>query len=163
MKFRRWSGILINGILAGFVIAAGAARLGRASLRLSITDQDSHKRYIQWTVKDEDIFAIEFIHSVNNSPVKETFMITGPEIRPIASRFSAVGAGIQTELEEPQVLIRDGEFLVITGFSNSYKELNYIVGTVSDHILYIHNQVISLRDLCGKNAHITIRVKRGVL
>jgi hypothetical protein len=34
------------------------------------------------------------------------------------------------------------------------------VGTVSDHILYINGQAISLRELCGRNAHITIGVNR---
>lgn len=162
MKFRRRQGLVISA-LAVFALAAGAVRLGRFPVRLSITDAESHKRYIQRAVTDKDVFAIEFIHSVNNSPVRETFMIAGTEIRPIESRFSSVGAGMQTELEAPQRLTRDGEFFVITGFSASYKELHYIVGTVSDHILYIHNQAISLRDLCGKNAHITIRVKRGIL
>lgn len=60
----------------------------------------------------------------------------------------------------------DGDALVITGFTQSFKELNYIVGTVSDHILYIHredrekSERISLRDRCGKNAHIVIRISR---
>jgi hypothetical protein len=70
---------------------------------------------------------------------------------------------MQTSLEEGQKLTRDGEFLVITGFRESYKELNYIVGTVSDHLLYINNEEISLRDRCGRNAHISIRVKKGIL
>jgi hypothetical protein len=33
------------------------------------------------------------------------------------------------------------------------------VGTVSDHILYIGDEQISLRDRCGRNAHITVWVK----
>ncbi|MDR2483875.1 MAG: DUF1850 domain-containing protein [Treponema sp.] len=162
MRFRWWYGLVINIVLAALVIT-GAARLMGAALKLRITDADSGKPYGQWPVKEGDIFAVEFIHSVNNTPVRETFMLSGLEIRPIASRFSSFGAGIQTNLEEGQELARDGEFLLITGFGASYKELNYIVGTVSDHLLYIHNEKISLRDRCGKNAHIRIRVKKGIL
>jgi hypothetical protein len=65
------------------------------------------------------------------------------------------------DLEPGQTLSRDGEGLRITGFTASYRELTYIVGTVSDHILGIGNERISLRDLCGKNAHITLRIRQG--
>ena len=104
-------------------------------------------------------FSIEFVHSVNQSPVRETFVVEGRRIRPFSVRFSSFGAGMQSDLEEGQVLSRDGEALVITGFKTSFIELNYIVGTVSDHLLIIDNKTISLREICGRNAHITIRVK----
>ncbi|MDR0561167.1 MAG: DUF1850 domain-containing protein [Spirochaetaceae bacterium] len=159
---RRWYGLAVNGVLIVLVIGAGAA-VAFYGTRLSIADAESGTVYKQWLIKERDVFAIEFIHSVNNSPVKETFIVAGDEIRPIANRFAAFGAGMQSELEAGQQLTRDGEFLVITGFTASYKELNYIVGTVSDHVLSIHNETISLRELCGKNAHISIRVKRGFL
>jgi len=104
-------------------------------------------------------FSIEFVHSVNQSPVRETFVVEGGKIRPLSVRFSSFGAGMQSDLEEGQVLSRDGDALVITGYKMSFNELNYIVGTVSDHLLLIDNKTISLRELCGRNAHITICVK----
>jgi hypothetical protein len=64
-------------------------------------------------------------------------------------------------LEAGQTMSRDGDAVLISGFSTSFKELNYIVGTVSDHLLIIKDEVISLRELCGKNAHISVYV-RGV-
>jgi hypothetical protein len=83
----------------------------------------------------------------------------------MAARFFAFGAGMQAELAAGQRMSRDGDALVITGFTQSFQELQYIVGTVSDHILYIHRETepqgrISLRERCGKNAHIVIRVSR---
>jgi len=77
----------------------------------------------------------------------------------VETRFYSFGAGMQTDLEEGQQLTREGDALIITGFTNSFKELRFIVGTVSDHILFIKNERISLRDLCGKNAHITIGLR----
>jgi hypothetical protein len=98
---------------------------------------------------------------VNNSPVRETFAIKRDgSITATEVRFFSFGAGMQTDLEEGQRLSRDGDALVITGITEAEtprRELNYIVGTVSDHLLYINNETVSLRDLCGRNAHIRIR------
>ncbi|MDR0568614.1 MAG: DUF1850 domain-containing protein [Spirochaetaceae bacterium] len=153
-------------ILIALVIGTGAV-LRLYGTRLSIADADAGTVYKQWRIKDGDVFSVEFVHSVNNSPVQETFTASAGGIRPVASRFAAFGAGMQSELAEGQTLTRDGTFLVITGFTASYRELNYIVGTVSDHIFSIHtetcSETLSLRDLCGKNAHISIRVTRGFL
>ena len=86
-------------------------------------------------------------------------MAEGKEIRPHAVRFSSFGAGMLSDLGEGKKITRDNGALVITGFDLSFRELNYIVGTVSDHLLFINGETVSLRDLCGKNAHITIKIK----
>ena len=165
MKIRWWHGLALNAVLAAIlIIGIGAARL--QGTRLRILDAYSGRRYGQWSVKDGDTFAIEFIHSVHNSPVRETFIVAGPEIRPVESRFSAAGAGMDSDTAAGREITRDGEFFIITGFTESHEALHYIVGTVSDHVLYIYNrqnkkhETISLRDLCGKNAHITIHTQK---
>jgi len=126
---------------------------------LEIKDTSSNRVYGKWAVDETKEFAIEFIHSVNQSPVQETFIIEGKMIRLLSVRFFSFGAGMQSDLYEGQKLSRDGDALVITGFNTSFRELNYIVGTVSDHLLYINDNVFSLRELCGRNAHITIHLK----
>jgi hypothetical protein len=128
--------------------------------RLELRDADTGKRYAAWSIHDGDEFAIEFIHSVNQSPVRDTFRVDGRLIRPVATRFFNFGAGMQTALESGQRMERDGEALLITGFTQTFPALNYIVGTVSDHIFYIKDEAISLRDLCGRNAHITVQIKK---
>jgi hypothetical protein len=35
------------------------------------------------------------------------------------------------------------------------------VGTVSDHLLTIGGETVSLRDLCGRNAHIVVKIEHG--
>ena len=137
-------------------------------ISLEIRDSNNGKVYGRWPLGDKKEFSIEFIHSVHQSPVRETFTVdnvsegaTGSYlIRPLAVRFSSFGAGMQSDVEEGQTITRDGDALVISGFKKQFKELNLIVGTVSDHLLFIGDGVYSLRELCGKNAHITIRVKR---
>ena len=128
-----------------------------AKAALEIRESESGKIYERRVVGNGGEFAIEFIHSVNQSPVRETFKLEGRQIRPLSVRFYSFGAGMQTGLEEGQTLERDGDALIITGFNRSYDELNYIVGTISDHVLLINGETISLRELCGKNAHITLR------
>jgi len=123
---------------------------------LEIRDSESGKVYERLAVDRGGEFAIEFIHSVNQSPVRETFKLEGNNIRPVSVRFYSFGAGMQTSLEEGQTMERDGDAMVITGFNRTFTGLNYIVGTVSDHLLIVNGDTISLRELCGKNAHINI-------
>jgi hypothetical protein len=130
-----------------------------------IRDADSGRIYGKWPFavqtagEDAGKFSIEFVHSVNNSPVRESFAISRDgSITATEVRFFSFGAGMQSALEEGQRLSRDGDALVITGITEApRRELNYIVGTVSDHLLYINNESVSLRELCGRNAHIRIR------
>ena len=125
---------------------------------LEITDSVSGKIYDRWPLEDGGTFAIEFIHSVNNSPVRETFIAKEDEIHLQGLRFYSFGAGIPVPDEHQ--LTYDGDAMIITGFTASFRELNYIVGTVSDHLLFVNDEIVSLRDLCGFNAQITIRLRQ---
>ena len=119
----------------------------------------SGRVYGRWPVAEFGEFAIEFVHSVNQSPVRETFRIKDGLLVLESVRFYSFGAGVQSELGEGQKLSRDGDAMIISGFDFSLKEINLIVGTVSDHLLFINNEVVSLRELCGRNAQITIQYR----
>jgi hypothetical protein len=157
---RWWYGIAGNLIIALLVVCGAIAFRGVLPQKLIITDAESGALYGRWPVADGTEFAIEFVHSVNQSPVRDIFQVRGRRIFPVATVFSSFGAGMQTDLGEGEELIREEDGTMrIVGFTRSFKSLAYIVGTVSDHILYIHDERISLRDQCGKNAHITVRVQ----
>jgi hypothetical protein len=103
---------------------------------------------------------------VNNSPVRETFAVgRDGSIGAVEARFYSFGAGMPSDLDGGLTLSRDGDALVLSGFADAgagrpgsaRRWLSYIVGTVSDHLLYINGETISLRDLCGRNAHIRIQ------
>jgi hypothetical protein len=126
---------------------------------LEIRDAESGRVYGKWPLEDNGEFAIEFVHSVNQSPVREFFGAENGVIRLKAVRFFSFGAGMQSDLEDGLSMSRDGGAIVISGYKTSFKELAYIVGTVSDHLLFINNETVSLRELCGKNTHINIRLK----
>ena len=160
MKLRLKKGIVFSLILAALVIAGAAFFVHiNGGGNLIIKDSASGKIYGRWPLEESGEFAIEFIHSVNQSPVREFYRIEDGKIRPWAVRFYGFGAGIQSDLEEGLTLSRDGDAMVISGFKASYKELNSIVGTVSDHLLFINGECISLRNLCGRSAHIIIYFK----
>ena len=156
----RWVKIASCIIIAALVIAGAVFFVNRlingAGRVLVIKDAVSGKVYGKWALDENGEFMIEFIHSVNQSPVREAFRAEGGIIRPHSVRFSSFGAGMLSDLGEGQTMSRDGDALVITGFGTGSRELNYIVGTVSDHLLLINGETVSLRDLCGRNAHITI-------
>jgi hypothetical protein len=155
-KPRRCGLILITAV-AFFSVFCQSRRV------LEIRDAGAGRVYGRWPLEENGEFAIEFIHSVNQSPVREFFGAENGNIRLKAVRFSSFGAGMQSDLEGDLSMSRDGEAMVLSGYKTSFKELNYIVGTVSDHLLFISNETgsetVSLRELCGKNAHINIRLK----
>jgi len=130
--------------------------LGQGSGVLVIRDTDSGRVYGKRPVPDMQ-FAVEFVHSVHQSPVREFFQIDLGNIKPVSVRFHAFGAGMYSDLGEGQTLGRDGDALVVSGFDASFKELNYLLGSVTDHRLIINGNEESLRELCGVNTRITLR------
>lgn len=153
--------IISAGIISLAIACAAAmpARSGTAKLPvLEIADAASGKKYGRWTLR-EPYFSIEFTHSVNQSPVREKFKAEGKMIRPCEVRFASFGAGMQSDLEPGQTMTRDGGTMVITGNYAPHPELNCIIGTVSDHLLIIGEESISLRELCGQNARVSIRIQ----
>ena len=101
------------------------------------------------------VFAVEFKHSVNLTPVIDTFRAEDGYIKAQSSLFYSYGAGMPTELNpgESFSYTEDGGML-ISGMSYTYEKLSYIVGTVYDHYLIFPEtgEKLNLRELCGRNA-----------
>lgn len=109
--------------------------------------------YGRYKVADGDEFSIGFVHSVNKSPLTDVYEIREHRIYVVRTIYFGFGAGVQTELLDGQTLTYgdDGE-MIISGFDQEMTHLSYIVGTVSDHVLTVHDKNISLRELCGRNS-----------
>ena len=166
MKFRCL--VLFALAIAGAIFFIVQININRSagSHILEIRDSITGRTYGSWLLEEGEEFAMEFIHSVNQTPVRETFTIQDGMICLTALRFYSYGAGIPGDLEEGQIMTRDGDAFIITGFSTSFKELKLIIGTYSDHLLIIKNEIISLRDVTGlnsntggRNANITIQLR----
>jgi len=162
MKLPRRCVLIATPVIATvalFFVSCQSYRVRQTGPVLEIKDAYSGKVYGRWPLEENGEFSIEFIHSVNQSPVREFFGAEDGMIRVRAVRFFSFGAGMQSDLDGGLTFSRDGDAMVLSGYKTSHKELNYIVGTVSDHVLFINGETISLRQLCGRNAHINIRIK----
>jgi hypothetical protein len=165
MKLPRWCVLITTPVIAAVALFYVSCQ-SRQSLRygqvLEIRDADSGNVYGRWPLEENGEFSIEFIHSVNQSPVREFYSAEDGMIRLKTVRFFSFGAGMQSDLDGGLTFSRDGDAMVISGYTITFKdkELNYIVGTVSDHLLFVNNETISLRQLCGRNAHINIHLKK---
>ncbi len=128
---------------------------------LVLVNDETDEVYRRFRAGEGTEFSVTFIHSVNQTPVCDVFVIAGGEIRAKETIYSGFGAGVQSELEPGQTLRYNerGE-MVVSGFDFTYDPLRYIVGTVSDHTLEIDGETISLRDLCGRNAHVAFEYRR---
>ena len=147
----------IFAVAAVFVFALFSP--GETVLRL--TNGETGQVYAEYEVADGDTFSITFIHSVNKSPGTEGYIIDGDEIYLESCLYSAFGAGVATEVEEGQSLsyTEDGQML-IAGFHRKMNHLSYIVGTVSDHVLQLGTEEISLRQLCGRNSTVQFSIQK---
>ena len=142
------------------IITAAAVLISNLSTPyLVMYVSDTNTRYITQKADEGLMFSVEFIHSVNQTPLKDTYIIENGQIRAYSTTYRSFGAGVQTALDEGQKMTYDENGnMVITGFDITYDPLRYIVGTVSDHILTINDNEISLRDLCGRNAKVVFEI-----
>lgn len=131
-----------------------------SSPHLILRNGDTGKIYAAYPVNEGDEFSVTFVHSVNRSPVTDVYQIRNGTIYVTRTIYYSFGAGVQTQIEPGQTLQygADGS-MIVSGFERKLDNLSYIVGTVSDHILSISGESVSLRDLCGRNA--TVRFYCG--
>ena len=149
---------------AAIIVAAAVTAILAFSIHsvLVLEDAESGKEYAVFPVSDGDGFSVEFIHSVNKSPVRDIYEIrNGNEIFVVETDYFGFGAGVQTQLNPGEILeYGDDGSMQIKNIDKRLPDLIYIVGTVSDHVLRIAQKEISLRELCGKNSHVRFAVKK---
>ncbi len=131
-----------------------------SSPRLILRSGKTDKILAAYSVNEGDEFSVTFVHSVNRSPVTDVYEIRGGAIYVTRTIYYSFGAGVQTQIESGQTLEygADGS-MIVSGFQRRMDNLSYIVGTVSDHILKIGAESVSLGELCGRNA--TVRFYCG--
>lgn len=151
--------LIAAAVLMLIITAAAVLISGFSADYLVLYNSDTGSRYITEKAEDGLMFSVEFIHSVNQTPVKDTYIIENGQIRAYSTTYRSFGAGVQTALQEGQKMTYDENGnMVITGFDITYDPLRYIVGTVSDHILTFDGKEISLRNMCGRNAMVVFEI-----
>lgn len=135
-----------------------------AGHELVLRSGKTDKVYARYPIAEGETFTVTFIHSVNQKPYSDMYRIEDGKIFAEETRFAEFGAGVETELNEGEKLStgKDGE-IVISNIHKQMKHLSYIVGTVSDHILTLNEQKISLRDLCGRNVTVVFTYEKKTI
>lgn len=154
--------LIAAAVLMIFITAAAVSFKALLTDYLVLYDSDTGKTHITVKAKEGLMFSVEFIHSVNQTPLRDTYIIKDGEICAHSTLYRSFGAGVQTALEGDQKMTYDDEGnMIITGFDITYDPLRYVVGTVSDHILTLDDKEISLRDTCGRNARVVFEIVTG--
>lgn len=157
MRRRR---LLAVSVAAVLVAVSAFCFVSLRQRKLVVYDADTGQVYGSWPVEDGTRFTVEFIHSVNKSPVKDEFETRGRDILAVRTIYSSFGAGVQTELRDGEKLEYDENGnMVVSGFDLKFERLNFIVGTVYDHVLAIGDDIVSLTELCGKNSAVVFEVR----
>lgn len=148
-------------VTAALFILTAAAVLAVSLLNrdtLVIRNAETGKVYARYDCPDGTRFEIEFLHSVNKSPVIDVFEADNGQFRVAEARYYTFGAGMPTEADQPtwEFSYAEDGAIVVTGITYTYDSLNYIVGTVYDHYLTIGGECVNLRELCGRNTKIEI-------
>ena len=151
---------MILGAALALVVAALLIFLYPKQEKLILYNADTGEVYATWQTHEGMRFSITFIHSVHQSPLCDVYEIRNGNIYVVETRYSAFGAGVQTELLPGQSLTYQDGQMIVSGFDLELKSLRYIIGTVSDHTLNIEDKTISLRELCGKNAPVVFTCKK---
>lgn len=120
---------------------------------LVLSNASTGEVYAEYPVESGDTFAVEFVHSVNKSPVRDVFEIREGEVWNIQCIYYGFGAGVEEELGEGEALSygENGE-MIISNIEKNTDDMVIVVGTISDHTLYLGDETISLRDLCGRSS-----------
>ncbi len=157
MASRRKKVVITITAAAALLLAAVIVLLFTLPQYLIVRDADTGMIRKAYRLPPGGTFAVEFVHSVNLTPVIDTFRAEDGYIQAESSLFYSFGAGMPTELNPGESFshTEDGGML-ISGMSYTYDKLSYIVGTVYDHFLVFpaSGERVNLRELFGRNARV---------
>ena len=130
--------------------------------RLVLSDPATGQVYAAYPMEDGDEFSVEFIHSVNKSPVRDYYSCRADGIWNTRCVYYGFGAGVEEILLEGETLSygEDGE-MIVSGIDHKLDRMVLVVGTISDHTLRVGEETVSLRDLCGRSSKVLFTYDPG--
>ena len=129
---------------------------------LVLSDPATGEVYASYPAQEGDEFSVEFIHSVNKSPVRDYYECRSDGIWNTRCVYYGFGAGVEEILLEGETLSYgdDGE-MIVSGIENHPDPMILVVGTISDHTLRVGEETVSLRDLCGRSSKVLFTYDPG--
>ena len=129
---------------------------------LVLSSEKTGSVYARYKVHNSDTFSIGFIHSVNKSPVRDYYQCRDGEIWNTRCVYYGFGAGVGEILLDGETLsYGDNGEMIVSGIDHRIDPMILVVGTISDHTLYLANETVSLRDLCGRSSKVLFTVTQG--
>lgn len=117
---------------------------------------------VSYPIDENDHFSIEFIHSVNKSPVVEYYKIDKKgNLYVYKTIYYNYGAGVPTDIEGDETISygEDGS-MIIDNINRKINNLTYYLSDISDHVLKINDSdPISLWGIFGQNETIHIDIR----
>ncbi|PIE73409.1 MAG: hypothetical protein CSA20_03070 [Deltaproteobacteria bacterium] len=94
----------ILGVLV-CLLAACAPAQGPGSSHTCLTLQSfpAGEFLVQVPLAEEKLFALSFIHSVSETPVRDEYRVVDSQIVQVAEFFEAHGAGLPSQVDEPGI------------------------------------------------------------
>ena len=129
---------------------------------LVLSDPATGRVYASYPAREGDEFSVEFIHSVNKSPVRDYYQCRTDGIWNTRCVYYGFGAGVEEILLEGERLDygEDGE-MIVSNIEHRLDPMILVVGTISDHTLRIGEETVSLRDLCGRSSKVLFAYEPG--
>ncbi|NLB73349.1 MAG: DUF1850 domain-containing protein [Firmicutes bacterium] len=149
------------------VIAAGTIlwiSLFSPRLTFKVEEMYSGVRLYQAPVKEGDGFVLEFVHSVERTPVKEVFRIERDgKIYLVETEYESFGAGLPTMPDEREESVVEGGKIRITGMRREIEPFLVAVSPVPGHVLTVGGEEVVLASLAKPGTGLRIRVVREPL
>lgn len=116
-------------------------------------------------VSDGECFVIRYTHSVNRSEVDDTIERSGSNLIVRSSLYQTFGAGIPVGDDiingksAGTSLTKTENGLLLDGIDTTYKEINLLCGTYSNHRIIADGKQYILKDIVGEKELIKIKIE----
>lgn len=130
-------------------------------MELVLRNFETGEVYARYSVQPGDECSIEFRHSVNKTPVRDVYQITEDgRFHNIRCIYYGFGAGVQTQLEEGETLSYQDGAMVIDNIQKYSDQLTYSLIPISTHVLRVGEEIVSLPELVGGEAVLSLAIER---
>lgn len=160
MKRKRFCLGAVTAVLGIAVTLLGILWLNRGT-DLVLRNFETGEVYARYSVQPGDECSIEFRHSVNKTPVRDVYQITEDgRFHNVRCIYYGFGAGVQTQLEEGETLSYQDGAMVIDHIQKYSDQLTYSLIPISTHVLRVGEEAVSLPELVGGAAVLSLTIER---
>ena len=128
----------------------------------NISSDKNIKKEVSYNLDKDDFFSIEFIHSVNMSPVVEYYRFDRDNnIYVYKTLYYNYGAGVPSNIENDEnMTFGDDGSMIIDNIDKKIDNLSFYLSDIHDHILRINDgEAISLWEIFGKKQIINLYIR----